>query len=34
VLRLRGDADHPDELVEHPELAPNLVRALRETLSE
>ena len=32
VLRLRGDADHPDEIVEHPELAPNLVDALRETL--
>ncbi|HEV3360633.1 MAG TPA: PPA1309 family protein [Pseudonocardiaceae bacterium] len=34
VLRLRGDADHPDEIVEHPELAPNLVDALRETLRE
>jgi hypothetical protein len=32
VLRVRGDVDHPDELVEHPELAPNLVDALRETL--
>lgn len=34
VLRLRGDADHPDEIVEHPELAPNLTDALRETLRE
>jgi hypothetical protein len=34
VLRLRGDAEHPDEIVEHPELAPNLVDALRETLRE
>ncbi len=34
VLRLRGDADHPDEIVEHPELAPNLVDALRETLRD
>jgi hypothetical protein len=34
VLRLRGDADSPDEIVEHPELAPNLIRALRETLSD
>jgi hypothetical protein len=32
VLRLRGDTEHPDEIVEHPELAPNLVDALRETL--
>lgn len=34
VLRVRGDADSPDEIVEHPELAPNLVDALRETLRE
>lgn len=34
VLRLRGLDDTPDEIVEHPELAPNLVRALRETLTE
>lgn len=34
VLRLRGDADHPDEIVEHPELAPNLIDALRETLRD
>jgi hypothetical protein len=34
VLRLRGDTDTPDELVEHPELAPNLVDALRQTLQE
>jgi hypothetical protein len=32
VLRLRGDEDHPDEIIEHPELAPNLADALRETL--
>ncbi|HYS34634.1 MAG TPA: PPA1309 family protein [Pseudonocardiaceae bacterium] len=34
VLRVRGDEDAPDEIVEHPELAPNLVDALRETLRE
>jgi hypothetical protein len=34
VLRVRGDQDVPDEIVEHPELAPNLVDALRETLRE
>lgn len=33
VLRVRGDADHPDEIVEHPELAPNLIDALRQTLA-
>ena len=33
VLRVRGDTESPDEIVEHPELAPNLVRALRETLT-
>jgi hypothetical protein len=32
VLRVRGDIDHPDEVVEHPELAPNLTDALLETL--
>ena len=32
VLRLRGDQDRPDEIVEHPELAPNLTGALLETL--
>jgi hypothetical protein len=32
VLRLRGDAEHPEEIVEHPELAPNLTDALLETL--
>ena len=34
VLRVRGDQDSPDEIVEHPELAPNLVDALRETLRD
>jgi hypothetical protein len=34
VLRVRGDQDSPDEIVEHPELAPNLVDALRATLLE
>jgi hypothetical protein len=34
VLRVRGDRDSPDEIVEHPELAPNLVDALKETLRE
>lgn len=34
VLRVRGDQDTPDEIVEHPELAPNLVDALRETLRD
>lgn len=33
VLRVRGDADHPDEIVEHPELAPNLIDALRQTFA-
>ncbi|MBP2333854.1 hypothetical protein JOF41_000032 [Saccharothrix coeruleofusca] len=33
VLRLRGDAERPEEVVEHPELAPNLTHALLETLS-
>lgn len=34
VLRLRGDTDRPDEIVEHPELAPNLITALRDTLQD
>ncbi|HWE92091.1 MAG TPA: PPA1309 family protein [Pseudonocardiaceae bacterium] len=34
VLRLRGDAERPDEIVEHPELAPNLITALRDTLRD
>ncbi|RJQ80707.1 hypothetical protein D5S17_06575 [Pseudonocardiaceae bacterium YIM PH 21723] len=33
VIRLRGDAEHPDQLVEHPELAPNLLKALKETFA-
>jgi hypothetical protein len=32
VLRLRGDQERPDEIVEHPELAPNLTGALLQTL--
>jgi hypothetical protein len=32
VLRLRGTAETPEEVVEHPELAPNLTHALLETL--
>ncbi|RKT52777.1 PPA1309 family protein [Saccharothrix australiensis] len=32
VLRLRGTAEVPEEVVEHPELAPNLTNALLETL--
>lgn len=32
VLRLRGGADLVEELVEHPDLAPNLLAALRGTL--
>jgi hypothetical protein len=31
VLRLRGDEDLPDEIIEHPDLAPNLLDALRAT---
>ncbi|MEU5690191.1 PPA1309 family protein [Actinosynnema sp. NPDC020468] len=31
VLRLRGSADRPEEVVEHPELAPNLTDALLGT---
>jgi hypothetical protein len=31
VLRLRGDDQAVDEIVEHPELAPNLLDALRAT---
>lgn len=33
VLRVRGDSERPDEIVEHPELAPNLTAALLDTLS-
>jgi hypothetical protein len=32
LLRLRGAGDEPDELVEHPDLAPNMVSALLRTL--
>lgn len=32
VLRLRGNTEAPDEVVAHPELAPNLTDALLETL--
>ncbi|MFD7652903.1 PPA1309 family protein [Actinosynnema sp. NPDC059797] len=32
VLRLRGTAEVPEEVVAHPELAPNLTHALLETL--
>jgi len=32
LLRLRGLDDQPDELVEHPDLAPNMVTALLGTL--
>ncbi|QFZ16913.1 hypothetical protein EKG83_04995 [Saccharothrix syringae] len=32
VLRLRGTVEVPEEVVEHPELAPNLTNALLETL--
>jgi hypothetical protein len=32
VLHLRGNTETPDEVVEHPELAPNLTDALLETL--
>jgi hypothetical protein len=32
VLRLRGNVEVPEEVVAHPELAPNLTRALLETL--
>jgi hypothetical protein len=32
LLRLRGTDDEPDELVEHPDLAPNMVTALLRTL--
>jgi hypothetical protein len=31
VLRLRGEAGAADELIEHPDLAPNLLDALRAT---
>lgn len=33
VLRLRGDERTPDELIEHPDLAPNLLDALRATFA-
>ncbi|HEY8373557.1 MAG TPA: PPA1309 family protein [Pseudonocardiaceae bacterium] len=33
VLRLRGHEDEPDQVIEHPDLAPNLVAALLGTLS-
>ncbi|MDT7774269.1 MAG: hypothetical protein QOC67_3193 [Pseudonocardiales bacterium] len=32
LLRVRGTGDQPDELVEHPDLAPNKVNALLRTL--
>ncbi|HEY2098348.1 MAG: hypothetical protein QOC83_1914 [Pseudonocardiales bacterium] len=32
LLRVRGTGDQPDELVEHPDLAPNMVNALLRTL--
>ena len=32
LLRIRGVGDQPDELVEHPDLAPNMVNALLGTL--
>ncbi|MDQ2706684.1 MAG: PPA1309 family protein [Actinomycetota bacterium] len=32
LLRVRGVADQPDEFVEHPDLAPNMVTALMRTL--
>jgi hypothetical protein len=32
LLRVRGTGDQPDELVEHPDLAPNMVSALLRTL--
>lgn len=32
LLRLRGTDDQPDEIVEHPDLAPNMVTALLRTL--
>jgi hypothetical protein len=34
LLRLRGEGDQPDELVEHPDLAPNMVSALLRTLDD
>ncbi|HEY3261496.1 MAG TPA: PPA1309 family protein [Pseudonocardiaceae bacterium] len=33
VLRLRGDEDVLEEVVEHPDLAPNLLDALRQTFA-
>lgn len=32
LMRLRGVDDEPDQLVEHPDLAPNMVTALMRTL--
>jgi hypothetical protein len=32
LMRIRGREDEPDELVEHPDLAPNMVAALLRTL--
>lgn len=34
VLRLRGTDEYPEEIVEHPELAPNLTAALLQTLRD
>jgi hypothetical protein len=34
VLRVRGDGNTPDDLIEHPELAPNLIDALRATFRD
>lgn len=34
LMRLRGVDDQPDQLVEHPDLAPNMVTALLRTLQD
>jgi hypothetical protein len=34
LLRVRGVNGGPDELVEHADLAPNMVNALRRTLED
>jgi hypothetical protein len=34
LMRVRGTGDEPDELVEHPDLAPNMVGALMRTLED
>lgn len=34
LLRVRGVAEAPDEVIEHPDLAPNMVEALRTTLTD